>query len=274
MSFRVLNPTSPGNRNTILVSFSDLTCRSPETRLLNRRLNVAGNRIGIVSNTRILGCSRIYRSIDFKRKNIYEIGKVHSVEYDPNRSARIALIHYKNGKKTYILAPRSIIVGIEIISGFRVPIQNGNALPLWNITLGINVHNIEFRPGNGGKLRRSRGTSANLASRIDGYVTLRLPSGEVRLIPHLCWATVGQVSHADIINVIKGKAGRTFWKGWRPTVRGTAINPVDHPHGGGEGRSPIGRIAPFTPWSKPRLGKKTRKLKIYRKVFIIRSKGL
>jgi large subunit ribosomal protein L2 len=270
MSFRVLNPTNPGSRNTILVSFSDITCQKPEKRLLNPGVNTVGGRIGIVSNHRIVGRVRMYRFIDFKRKKIYEVGKVHSVEYDPNRNSRIALIHYKDGKKAYILAPKCIMVGIEIVSGFRVAMKNGNALPLWNIALGINVHNIEFRPRGGGKLRRSRGTYANLVSRIHGYVILRLPSGEVRLIPHLCWATVGQVGCVEIKNINIGKAGRAFWNGWRPTVRGSAINPIDHPHGGGEGRSPIGRIAPFTPWSKPRLGIKTIIRKNYIEAFFIR----
>jgi large subunit ribosomal protein L2 len=271
MSFRVLNPTNPGSRNTILVSFRDITCQNPEKRLLNRRVNTVGGRIGIVSNHRIVGRSRLYRQIDFKRKKIYEIGKVHSIEYDPNRNSRVALIHYKDGKKTYILAPKCIIVGMEIISGFRVAIKNGNALPLWNIALGINVHNVEFRPRNGGKLRRSRGTYANLVSRIPGYVILRIPSGVIRLIPHLCWATIGNVGCREIKNINKGKAGRTRWSGWRPTVRGSAMNPIDHPHGGGEGRSPIGRIAPFTPWSKPRLGGKTIKRKNYMVAFFVRS---
>jgi large subunit ribosomal protein L2 len=199
--------------------------------------------------------------VDFWRRNLDRVGHVQSIEVDPNRNARVALIHYVNGKKSYILAPKEIEVGHSIVAGFRVPIEIGNALPLWNIPLGTRVHSVEFRPGAGGQLARSSGTSVQLIARENGFVTLRLPSGEVRLVPQICWATIGQVGNVEASNKKIGKAGRISWLGWRPTVRGNVMNPVDHPHGGGEGRCPIGRTHPVTPNGKARLGAKTRRPK-------------
>ena len=202
------------------------------------------------------------------------VGYICTIEYDPNRNAFIALVHYKDGKKTYILVPKSFYVGQAIIIGFRIPIERGNTLPLWNIPLGINVYNVEFRPGFGGKVARSAGTSVQLVAREYGFATLRLPSGEVRLVPQTCWATIGQVYGLEMGNEKIGKAGRIRWLGWRPIVRGKVINPVDHPHGGGEGCCPVGRSRPSTPWGKPRLGVKTRCKKRYSNAFIIRRKSL
>jgi large subunit ribosomal protein L2 len=195
-----------------------------------------------------------------------------SIEYDPNRSARIALLHYQDGEKKYILSPRGLNVGESILSDFEAPIKIGNALPLKNMPLGTEVHNVEIQPGSGGKLARAAGALAQIVAKEGSYVTLRLPSGEVRLVSRNCWATIGQVGNIDAINVVIGKAGRKRWLGRRPKVRGVVKNPCDHPHGGGEGRAPIGRSRPVTPWGKPALGIKTRKPKKYSSTLIIRGR--
>jgi large subunit ribosomal protein L2 len=218
------------------------------------------------------GHKRLYRKVDFRRKKLSRVGHVHAIEYDPNRNARLALVYYEDGEKTYILAPKGLQIGQTIVAGFRVPIEIGNALTLWNIPLGTRVHNVELSPGAGGKLARSAGTSVQLIARENGFATLRLPSGETRLVSQYVWRTVGQVGNIETRNKKIGKAGRIRWLGWNPTVRGSVINPVDHPHGGGEGRCPIGRNCPVTPWGKPRLGVKTRRRKKYSSVFILRRK--
>jgi large subunit ribosomal protein L2 len=218
------------------------------------------------------GHKRLYRKVDFRRKKLSRVGHVHAIEYDPYRNARLALVYYEDGEKTYILAPKGLQIGQTIVAGFRVPIEIGNALTLWNIPLGTRVHNVELSPGAGGKLARSAGTSVQLIARENGFATLRLPSGETRLVSQYVWRTVGQVGNIETRNKKIGKAGRIRWLGWNPTVRGSVINPVDHPHGGGEGRCPIGRNCPVTPWGKPRLGVKTRRRKKYSSVFILRRK--
>jgi large subunit ribosomal protein L2 len=216
----------------------------------------------------------LYRRVDTFRKKLNVIGYVRTIEYDPNRSARLALIQYIDGDKTYILVPKGLQVGQSIMSGFQIPIDVGNALPLWNIPLGMRICNVEFRPGMGGQLARASGTNVQLIARESGFVTLRLPSGEVRFVPQTCWATIGQIGNLEAANKKIGKAGRIRWLGWRPTVRGSVINPVDHPHGGGEGRCPIGRSCPVTPWGRTRLGLKTRRPKKYSDVLITRQRKL
>jgi large subunit ribosomal protein L2 len=214
----------------------------------------------------------LYRKVDFFHKQLDKIGKIQRIEYDPNRNARIALVHYAMGKKSYVLSPNGLAVGQDIVTGFQVPISLGNTLPLWNLPLGTSIHRVEIYPGAGRKVARAAGTSVQLVARERGVVTLRLPSGEIRLVPQNCWATVGQVGNVEARSKKIGKAGRKRWIGWRPRVRGSVINPVDHPHGGGEGRCPIGRQGPITPWGKPRLGAKTRRKKKYSDFFILRRK--
>lgn len=230
------------------------------------------NRGVITCQQRGGGHKRLYRKIDFGRKKLGIPAKVFSIEYDPNRNARIALLHYQDGEKRYILQPRGLTVGETIISDFEAPIKTGNALPLRSMPLGTEVHNIELQPGAGGQLARAAGSLAQIVAKEGNYATLRLPSGEVRLISLDCWGTVGQVGNLDAINVNIGKAGRKRWLGRRPKVRGSVKNPVDHPHGGGEGRCPIGRSRPVTPWGKPALGVRTRKPKRYSSKLIVRRR--
>jgi len=220
------------------------------------------------------GHKRLYRKIDFCRKKLDCSGYVTSIQYDPNRNAKIARIYYSDGEKNYILSPKNLKIGEIVTAGFRVAIKVGNALPLWNIPIGLTVHNVELYPGMGGKVARSAGTSVQLIARENGFVRLRFPSGETRLVAQTCWATIGQIGNSEASNKKLKKAGHKRWLGLRPTVRGSAINPVDHPHGGGEGRCPIGRIHPVTPWGKPRLGVKTRSPKKYSDIFILRRKKL
>jgi large subunit ribosomal protein L2 len=200
--------------------------------------------------------------------------KVISIEYDPNRNARIALLRYEDGEKRYIIHPLSLNLGEVIISDLNAPILVGNSLPLRNIPLGAEIHNVEFQPGSGGQLARSAGSLVEILAKEGNFVTIRLPSKEIRLISKNCWATIGQVGNIEAYNLTLGKAGRTRWLGIRPTVRGSVMNPVDHPHGGGEGRAPIGRSRPLTPWGKPALGKLTRKPKKYSNSFIIRKRKI
>ncbi len=214
---------------------------------------------------------RYYRKIDFKRNKLGIPAKVASIEYDPNRSARIALLHYVDGEKRYILAPLGLKIGDEVVAGEGAPIQIGNALALKDIPLGTEIHNIELKAGRGGQLVRSAGTSAQLMAKVDDYAQIRLPSGEVRMVRLECMATLGQVGNVDHSNIEIGKAGRSRWKGRRPTVRGSAMNPADHPHGGGEGKAPIGG-QPKTPWGKPTLGYRTRRNKKSQK-YIVRRRG-
>lgn len=220
------------------------------------------------------GHKRLYRKIDFFRKKINCSGYVHSILYDPNRNTKIALIYYQDGEKSYIISPKNLKIGEVIAAGFRVSVKIGNALPLFNIPLGTIVHNVELYPGIGGTVARSAGTNVQVIARENGFVRLRFPSSETRLVTQTCWATVGQVRNIDRRNKKFTKAGQKRWLNRRPTVRGSAMNPVDHPHGGGEGRCPIGRVHPVTPWGKPRLGIKTRSQKKYSNVFILRQKKL
>ena len=224
----------------------------------------------ITSQHRGGGHSRIYRQIDFQKIKINIPGQVQTVEYDPNRSAQIISILYRDGSKTYQLSPTGIKVGTELMAGLTAPLTIGNTLPLKNIPLGTNVFNIESAPGRGGQLVRAAGTTALLMAKFGSWVTLRLPSNEIRLFSQNCWATIGQVSNVNHLKKSLKKAGRSRWLGIRPTVRGSAKNPVDHPHGGGEGRAPIGRSHPVTPWGKPTLGKRTRRTKRYSHSLILR----
>lgn len=263
MPLKTPNPKTPGTRGAALPSFEEITRKKPEKSLLRPLKKFAGrnNRGKITTRQRGGGSKRMYRVIDFKRTKIGIPGKVDSIEYDPNRSARIALIHYSDGDKRYILAPIGLTVGDRVESGPAAELSPGNALPLRNIPAGTMVHNLETTPGRGGQMVRSAGVAAQVLSREDTYVLIRLPSGEIRRVLLACQATVGQVSNADHKNVKLGKAGKTRFKGRRPQVRGVATTPRDHPHGGGEGRSPVGLPGPKTPWGKPAMGYKTRRKK-------------
>jgi large subunit ribosomal protein L2 len=263
MPLKNLRPVTPGTRNAVRPSFEEITARKPEKSLLAplKRSGGRNNRGRITTRSRGGGPRRLYRIIDFKRNKEGVPGRVVSIEYDPNRSARIALINYADGEKRYILAPVGLEVGAKIESGPRSEIKPGNTLPLRHIPAGTLVHNLELTPGRGGQVVRSAGVAAQVLSREDPYVLIRLPSGEVRRVLVSCQATVGQVGNIDHKNVKLGKAGKTRYQGHRPEVRGVAMNPNDHPHGGGEGRSPIGLPGPKTPWGKPALGYKTRRKK-------------
>ena len=272
MSIRLYKSYTPGTRNRALSSFSEITKSKPEKTLIkqNHRYKGRNNRGVITIRHRGGGHKRRYRIIDFKRNKHNIEGTVAAVEYDPNRNARIALVHYLDGEKRYILYPKNLKVGDKIVSGSNSPLNIGNALPLSEIPLGSSVHNIELIPKKGGQIVRAGGTSAKILAKEGNYITLRLPSKEIRLIQKNCFATIGEVSNNDSFLVQSGKAGRTRWLGKRPTVRGTDMNPCDHPHGGGEGRAPIGRSRPLTPWGKPALGMKTRKRKKLSDAFILR----
>ena len=263
MAVKNYKPTTNGRRNMSVLVFDEITTTTPEKSLLAPLSKKGGrNNTGHVTvRHQGGGHKRKYRVIDFKRDKIEVVGKVATIEYDPNRSANIALINYVDGEKRYILAPKGLKVGMEVVSGPNADIKVGNALPLINMPVGTVVHNIELHPGRGGQLVRSAGASAQILGREDKYVLVRLTSGEVRKILSVCYATVGEVGNADYMNVNIGKAGRTRYLGIRPTVRGSVMNPNDHPHGGGEGRAPVGRKAPLTPWGKPALGLKTRDTK-------------
>jgi len=257
---RKLKPTSPGQRFRSVPSFEEITKTEPERSLLEPVTRKGGrNNSGrITTRHQGGGHKRRYRVIDFKRTKDGVPAKVAAIEYDPNRSARIALLHYADGAKAYILAPSRLRVGATVESGPDADIRPGNALPLANIPTGTLVHNVELRPGRGGQLARSAGSGVQLVAKEGNYATLRLPSGEMRRVPAACRATVGQVGNVDHENVRSGKAGRSRWLGKRPATRGSAMNPVDHPHGGGEGKSKGGRH-PVTPWGVPTLGKRTRR---------------
>jgi large subunit ribosomal protein L2 len=275
MDLLIFYSTSPGSRHTVLDSFKEITSSSPEKTLLYSKQRAWGRNNGgiITCNHRGGGQKRLYRKIDFGRKNLDLNGRIKSIEYDPNRNSRLALVGYRDGTQLYILAPKGLEVGNTVTAGFRVSIEVGNSLPLWQTPLGTRIHNVELRPGGGGQLSRAAGTSVQIIAREKKLVSLRLPSGEVRIIPQVCWATIGQLGHTDANNKKIGKAGRIRWIGLRPRVRGRVINPVDHPHGGGEGRCPIGRAYPVTPWGKPRLNVKTRPAKKYSDILIVRKKN-
>ena len=263
MGTRSFKPYTPGTRQATISNFSEITKSKPEKSLTkyNHRKKGRNNRGVITSRRRGGGHKRLYRLIDFKRDKYDIPGKVIAIEYDPNRNARIALVEYQDGEKRYILAPTGVGVDTEIISGPNSPIERGNALPLSNIPLGETVHNIELRVGRGGQIVRAAGTAAKVMAKEGNYVTIGLPSKEVRMVRKECYATIGQVGNVEFRNLKRGKAGKTRHLGKRPQVRGSAMNPCDHPHGGGEGRAPIGRSGPVTPWGKPALGLKTRKKK-------------
>lgn len=274
MSIRLYKSYTPGTRNRALSTFTEITKSKPEKSLLrkNHRNKGRNNRGVITIRHRGGGHKRRYRLIDFKRNKYNVEGIVAAIEYDPNRNARIALVNYTDGEKRYILHPNNLNVGDTVTSGSGSSLKIGNALPLTEIPLGTSIHNIELVPTRGGQIVRGAGTSAKLLAKEGDYVTLRLPSKEIRLVHNTCYATLGRLSNMDAFGVRIAKAGRNRWLGWRPTVRGVVMNPCDHPHGGGEGRSPIGRSKPYTPWGKPALGVKTRKNKKYSNVLIIRRK--
>jgi large subunit ribosomal protein L2 len=263
MAVKIYKPTSPGRRGMTSATFEEVTKSTPERRLL-RPLRRHGGRdyTGTISvRHRGGGAQRHYRVIDFKRDKIDIPARVAAIEYDPNRSARIALLFYVDGDKRYIVAPLDVKVGDTLVSGKNVDIRPGNALPLANIPLGTQIHNIELQSGKGGQLARSAGAAAQLLGKEGDYAQVRMPSGEVRLISQNCMATIGEVGNLDHSNVKLGKAGRKRYLGIRPTVRGTAMSPRDHPHGGGEGRQPVGKPGPRSPWGKPTRGYKTRRNK-------------
>ena len=274
MGIRFYQVSTPGTRNRSVLNFEEISTSKPEKSLTRwvKRAKGRNNRGVITCRHRGGGHKRCYRQIDFHRKKVNIPAKVQSIEYDPNRSAQIALLYYQDGEKRYILHPKGLEVGQTVISSEDAPIFIGNSLPLRNMPLGTEIHNVEFQPGSGGQLARSAGTVIQLVAKEGRFVTLRLPSGEVRLIANKCWGTVGQVGNVDAKNLVIGKAGRKRWLGRRPEVRGSVMNPCDHPHGGGEGRAPIGRSQPYTPWGKPALGTLTRSRKKYSQSFIIRKR--
>ena len=276
MSIKVYKPTSNSRRNMSVTDYSELSKVAPERSLLEPLKNKSGrNNYGRITVRHRGGANRRkYRVIDFKRSKFDVPAEVVSLEYDPNRSAHIALIKYEDGVKSYILAPAGLKVGDKVMAGPEADIKPGNALPLVNIPTGTVIHNVELYPGRGGQLARAAGNAAQLMAKEGEYALLRLPSGELRKVPATCMATVGQVGNLDHENVKIGNAGRKRHMGWRPTVRGSVMNPNDHPHGGGEGKSPIGRPGPVTPWGKPALGYKTRnKKKVSNKMIVRRRNG-
>jgi len=273
MALKTYKPNTPGLRQKTTLVFSELTTNRPEKSLttgLNKKAGRDSNgRISV--RRRGGGHKRSYRTIDFKRDKYGIPGIVRTIEYDPNRSANIALVFYADGEKRYMIAPRGLTVGTSVISGPEVPIASGNALPLKNVPLGLSVHNVELTRGRGGQLVRSAGLGATVVAKEGDYVTLRLPSGEMRMVFGECYATLGQLGNEDHMNVTLGKAGASRHLGRRPKVRGVAMNPVDHPHGGGEGKTAAGRN-PVTPWGKPTKGGKTRSKKKPSSAFIVKKR--
>jgi large subunit ribosomal protein L2 len=274
MGIKRFKPTSPGRRQMTVSTFEEITTDKPEKSLVVNLPKKSGrnNQGKITVRHQGGGHKRKYRIIDFKRDKDGIPGRVATIEYDPNRSANIALIHYVDGEKRYILAPHGLKVGQEIMSGPNADIKVGNALPLANIPVGTVIHNIELKPGRGGQLVRAAGAQAQLMGKEGNYAIVRLTSGEMRMIHINCRATIGQVGNLDHELITIGKAGRARWLGKRPTVRGSVMNPSDHPHGGGEGKAPIGRKSPVTPWGKPTLGYKTRKKNKPSDKYIIRRR--
>lgn len=274
MAIKKYKPTTPGRRDMTVSTFEEITKKEPEKSLVVS-LNRTGGRNAQGRTTarhRGGGHKRKYRLIDFKRNKDGVPAKVAAIEYDPNRSARIALLHYLDGEKSYILAPYGLKVGDTVESGPDADIKPGNALPIANIPVGSVIHNIELQPGKGAQLVRSAGTAAQLMAKEGNYATIRLPSGEYRLVLQTCRATIGQVGNVEHENMVIGKAGRSRYLGRRPKVRGVAMNPVDHPHGGGEGKAPVGRPGPVTPWGKPARGARTRKKKVSDRLIVRRRK--
>ena len=274
MALRFYKAYTPGTRHRSVSDCTELSKTRPE-KSLTRSLHRAkgrNNRGVITCRHRGGGHKRLYRQIDFRRNKYDMNAEVRTIEYDPNRNARIALVQYEDGEKRYILQPTGLQVGDTIIASTSAPNAIGNALPLAAMPLGVQIHNIEVHPKKGGQLVRSAGGVAQLVAKEGDFVTVRLPSGEVRLLNNQCWATIGQVGNSEVMNLSMGKAGRSRWLGRRPTVRGSVMNPVDHPHGGGEGRCPVGRPQPMTPWGKPALGRKTRARKKYSDSLILRRR--
>ncbi|MFP4132738.1 MAG: 50S ribosomal protein L2 [Halothece sp.] len=275
MSIRSYRPYTPGTRQATVSDFAEITRSEPEKSLTKYKHRQKGrnNRGVITSRHRGGGHKRRYRQIDFRRNKHNIPAKVAAIEYDPNRNARIALLHYQDGEKRYILWPAGLNVGDQIISGENSPFEIGNALPVGKIPLGTEVHNIELVAGKGGQIVRAAGTAAQVVAKEKGYVSLKLPSRETRMVREECLATIGRVGNSEHRNLTLGKAGRSRHLGRRPKVRGSVMNPVDHPHGGGEGRAPIGRPSPLTPWGKPTLGAKTRKKKKNSNKLIVRRRS-
>ena len=275
MAIKTYKPVTNGRRNMTSLTYEEITTNKPEKSLVAKKSKNGGlNNQGVITTRHHGGGHKQkYRIIDFKRNKDNIPGKVATIEYDPNRSANIALINYVDGEKRYILAPKGLEVGMEIISGEEADIKVGNALPMGNMPEGTVIHNIEMQPGKGGQIARSAGVSAQILGKEGKYVTIRLASGEVRKLLSVCRATVGVVGNEDHGLVNYGKAGRMRWKGVRPTVRGSVMNPNDHPHGGGEGRTSIGRKAPMTPWGKKAMGVKTRKNKKASTKLIVRRRN-
>ncbi|MDK2936730.1 MAG: 50S ribosomal protein L2 [Eubacteriaceae bacterium] len=275
MGIKKYKPTSPGRRNMSVNTFDEITKKEPEKSLLEPVKKHAGRNVygRITVRHHGGGAKRKYRIIDFKRNKDGVPGKIAGIEYDPNRTSNIALVHYLDGEKRYIIAPLKLKVGDVIMSGPEADITVGNCLPLKNIPVGTVIHNVELKAGKGAQMVRSAGASAQLMAKEGNYATLRLPSGEMRLVRLECRATIGQVGNLDHQNVRIGKAGRKRHMGIRPTVRGSVMNPNDHPHGGGEGRAPVGRSGPVTPWGKPALGYKTRKKNKQSDKYIVRSRN-
>ena len=274
MALRFYKAYTPGTRHRSVSDYTELSKTRPE-KSLTRSLHRAkgrNNRGVITCRHRGGGHKRLYRQIDFRRNKYDMNAQVLTIEYDPNRNARIALVQYEDGEKRYILQPTGLKVGDNIIASTEAPNSIGNSLPLASMPLGVQLHNIEVNPKKGGQLVRSAGGVAQLVAKEGDFVTVRLPSGEVRLLNNQCWATIGQVGNSEVMNLSMGKAGRSRWLGKRPTVRGSVMNPVDHPHGGGEGRCPVGRSQPMTPWGKPALGRKTRARKKYSDSLILRRR--
>ena len=275
MAIRVYKPTSPARRFMSVLTYDEITKTAPEKSLTEYLKKHSGrNNQGKITVRHQGGGNKIkYRIIDFKRNKKDIPAKVAAIEYDPNRSANIALLHYADGEKRYILAPLDLKVGMTVLAAEQADIMPGNAMPLNSIPVGTLIHNLEIKPGRGGQLVRSAGLAAQLMAKENGYATVRLPSGEMRKLPLNAMATIGTVGNSDHENVRLGKAGRVRHMGIRPTVRGVVMNPNDHPHGGGEGKSPVGMPAPVTPWGKPALGYKTRKHKKYSNKMIIKRAG-
>lgn len=274
MALRFYKAYTPGTRHRSVSDCTELSKTRPE-KSLTRSLHRAkgrNNRGVITCRHRGGGHKRLYRQIDFRRNKYDMSAEVQTIEYDPNRNARIALVQYEDGEKRYILQPTGLQVGDKVIASASAPNAIGNSLPLAAMPLGVQIHNIEMHPKKGGQLVRSAGGVAQLVAKEGDFVTVRLPSGEVRLLNNQCWATIGQVGNSEVMNLSIGKAGRSRWLGKRPTVRGSVMNPVDHPHGGGEGRCPVGRPQPMTPWGQPALGRKTRARKKYSDSLILRRR--
>ncbi|NET56325.1 MAG: 50S ribosomal protein L2 [Symploca sp. SIO2E6] len=274
MGIRAYRPYTPGTRKSTVSDFAEITRSEPEKSLtqFKHRKKGRNNRGVITSRRRGGGHKQLYRTIDFRRDKHNIPAKVAEIEYDPHRNARIALLYYQDGEKRYIIHPNGLKVGSLVMSGVNAPIEIGNALPLKSIPLGTSVHNVELVPGKGAQMARSAGASAQVVAKEGAYVTLKLPSGEVRMVRRDCYATIGQVGNIEARNLSLGKAGRSRHRGRRPQVRGSVMNPVDHPHGGGEGRAPVGRSGPVTPWGKPALGAKTRKRNKQSNSLIIRRR--